>query len=257
MREEEQRAKRRAWGISVLIHAVLFLLVAQTGLFLLVRPDREQVVEDTVWIDQPAGPAGGGGGAKGNAPSAADSMQLAMPPAADLPTIAEDYTRHPEKKKEYRKQHHVTEEGVKSEPKEVGDVSSTGNSPQGSTGGGNSSGTGTGNGNGTGDGAGNGVGHGAASRGGGEGSTASEPAKCLSKASPEYPPSLRSQNAEGVVALLIYVQDGSVTNVTVTGSSGYGAMDQAAVSAGYRCRFRGSGVYPIRYRFKMTDGDDW
>ena len=38
MREEEQKAKLRAWGISILLHLGLFLLVAATGLLLLVRP---------------------------------------------------------------------------------------------------------------------------------------------------------------------------------------------------------------------------
>ena len=253
MREEEQKAKWRAWGISILLHVVIFLLVAATGFFLLVRPTDKTVPEDTVWLEQPMGAAGSGGG-QAPAASAPAAMEVAMPPAADLPAITEDYTRHPEKKNDYRKQHQVAEDGTKHENQEPG-ASPRGNSQtkgSGGNGGGNSSGSGTGNGNGDGAGAGTG----GAGSGSGE-SKAPEPAKCLAKASPVYPASLRSQNAEGVVALLIYVQDGSVTNVAVTSSSGYGAMDQAAVEAGYRCQFRGSGVYPIRYRFQMTDGDDW
>lgn len=253
MREEEQRAKWRAWGISVLIHAVLFLLVAEMGFFLLIRPSEEQVPADTVWVEQQAGPAGGGGATKAAPSAVSESMQVTMPPAEDLPEITEDYTRHPEKKKDYRKQHRIAEDGAQSDSKAEGNASANSTSPSGSAGGGNSSGKGAGDGSG----AGNGNGNGGAGSGSGESNAEPEPARCISKASPEYPSSLRSQNAEGVVALLIYVQDGSVTNVVVTSSSGYGAMDQAAVDAGYRCRFRGSGVYPIRYRFQMTDGDDW
>lgn len=251
MREEEQKAKLRAWGISILLHLVLFLLVAATGFFLLVRPADKRVPENTLWLDASAGAAGSGGG-KPPAASAPAAMEVAMPPVADLPAITEEYTRHPEKKKDYRKQHQVTEDGTKRESKESGSAM-PGNSESGGSGNGNSSDNGAGNGNGPGTGAGNGGG----GSGAGESQMAPEPAKCLAKASPEYPSSLRPQNAEGVVALLIYVQDGSVTNVAVTSSSGYGAMDQAAIAAGYRCQFRGSGVYPIRYRFQMTDGDDW
>ena len=250
MSEENQQAKWRAWGISLLLHGIVFLLVAATGFFLAVRPAEKTVPENTVWLDSPAGAAGGGG--KAPPASAPAAMEVAMPPAADLPAITEDYTRHPEKKKDYRKQHQVTEDGTKRESKESGSAM-PGNSESGGSGNGNSSGNGAGNGNGPGTGAGNGGG----GSGAGESQMAPEPAKCLAKASPVYPASLRSQNAEGVVALLIYVQAGSVTNVAVTSSSGYGAMDQAAIAAGYRCQFRGSGVYPIRYRFQMTDGDDW
>ncbi len=252
MREEEQKAKLRAWGISILLHLVLFLLVAATGSFLLVRPADKSVPENTLWLDASAGDAGSGGGGQTPAASAPAAMEVAMPPVANLPAITEEYTRHPEKKKDYRKQHQVTEDGTKRESKESGSAM-PGNSESGGSGNGNSSGNGAGNGNGPGTGAGNGGG----GTGTGESQGVPEPAKCLAKASPVYPPSLRSQNAEGVVALLIFVQDGSVTNVVVTSSSGYGAMDQAAIAAGYRCQFRGSGVYPIRYRFQMTDGDDW
>ncbi len=250
MSEENQQAKWRAWAISLLLHGIVFLLVAATGFFLAVRPAEKTVPENTVWLDSPAGAAGGGG--KAPAASAPAAMEVAMPPAADLPAITEDYTRHPEKKKDYRKQHQVTKAGTKRESSDSGSAAGE-NSGSAGTGGGNSSGAGTGNGNGAGNGAdGNGAGSGT-----GKSQEEREPARCIAKASPEYPSSLRSQNAEGVVALLIYVQDGSVTNVAVTSSSGYGAMDQAAIAAGYRCQFRGSGVYPIRYRFQMIDGDDW
>jgi protein TonB len=66
--------------------------------------------------------------------------------------------------------------------------------------------------------------------------------------------------AQGSVTVLITVSPASaVTDVSVVSSSGYPALDAAAVAAGWACRFQmngHSGRYRTTYRFELRGGDD-
>ena len=95
--------------------------------------------------------------------------------------------------------------------------------------------------------AGTGSGSGAGT-GGGDGGTglgaASAPprerveASLRAAAEPEYPQELIDDDVEGTVTIKILVAaDGSVEAVNVESSSGYRAMDQAAIAAGWRFQF--------------------
>ena len=75
----------RAWGISLVVHVLLFLLIGASGFFLLVReqpqPSEDDVVDVTMLDD-----AGGGGDGGERAPSAAPaSAASAEAPAVTLP----------------------------------------------------------------------------------------------------------------------------------------------------------------------------
>ena len=53
-----------------------------------------------------------------------------------------------------------------------------------------------------------------------------------------YPEALRRKHVTGTVTVDIAISaDGSVASAVVTGSSGYGAMDEAALQIAYQCRY--------------------
>ena len=75
---------------------------------------------------------------------------------------------------------------------------------------------------------------------------------------PTYPAELVDEEAEGRVTIKILVaEDGTVESVSVVSSSGYGAMDRAAVAAGYRFQFNPGdngrkGVWTKTFRFQLN-----
>ncbi len=257
---QEQKAELKAWLVAAGLHAVLFVAVALSGLFLIVQPVKEaEPVE--VSLMEMAGSAGGSAAGSAPAPApAAPPMEVELP-TANLPQIQESYTKEPQKQQEYRQQHHAptpaaqaattgtaqgdNKENSAGQGSGAGTVAGTGSAPQGT-------GSGTGNAPGNGN-----------SNGGGTAPVSTErvAARCTYRPSPAYPESLRQQGAEGSVRVLILVaEDDSIESVEVVKSSGYPAMDAAAVSAARGCRFQMNGRrgrYTTTYGFHLTDGDDW
>ena len=82
-------------------------------------------------------------------------------------------------------------------------------------------------------------------------------ASLRAEATPEYPQELIEDDVEGSVTVKILVAaDGSVESVKLVTSSGYSAMDRAAIAAGYRFQFnRGDngrkGVFPWTFYFRL------
>ena len=83
-------------------------------------------------------------------------------------------------------------------------------------------------------------------------------ASIRSEAIPDYPQELIDDDVEGVVTIEILVAaDGSVEAVNVESSSGYRAMDRAAVAAGWRFQFNPGdngrrGVWTKTFRFQLN-----
>ena len=275
MRMRERRSGNlRAWGISLVVHVLLFLLIGASGFFLLVRerpqPSAEDVVDVTMLDD-----AGGGGGE--SAPSvvpAPAAPAVALPSETKLPEIAETYTKVPEKQQEYQQEHQTetmasaTASAAAPEAANgMGQGSGAGRMANGS---GSGSGTGSGSGSGTENGAGSGAGEGIGAGVGNGAGAGTEPvpppepvdagAYCTYRAAPAYPQSMVQAGAQGSVTVLITVSPASaVTDVSVERSSGYPALDAAAVAAGWACRFQMNGHlgrYRTTYRFELRGGDD-
>ena len=86
-------------------------------------------------------------------------------------------------------------------------------------------------------------------------------AYCTYRAVPQYPAGMIQAGASGRVTIEIEVSpESAVTSVESVRSAGYGALDQAAVSAGWQCRFQMNGHpgrYRTTYRFELQGGDDW
>ena len=83
-------------------------------------------------------------------------------------------------------------------------------------------------------------------------------ASLRAEARPEYPQELIDDDVEGSVTIKILVAaDGSVEAVDVASSSGYRAMDRAAVAAGWRFQFNPGdngrrGVWTKTFRFQLN-----
>lgn len=280
MRMRERRSgELRAWGISLVVHVLLFLLIGASGFFLLVReqpqPSEDDVVDVTM-LDDADGGGDGGERAPSAAPASAASAEapaVTLPPETKLPEIAETYTKEPEKQQAYRKEHQEHPAAMASSAAAADDAAGAGQST-GDSGTAKGAGSGDGTGRGAGSGAGNGTGSGAGDGGGvgagvgaGTGTAPVSPpepvdagAYCTYRATPAYPQSMVQAGAQGSVTVLITVSPASaVTDVSVVSSSGYPALDAAAVAAGWACRFQmngHSGRYRTTYRFELRGGDD-
>ena len=266
-----RREQAVAWGISLLVHAALLLLLAAAGVFRLGAADEQaQEPVDIVMVDPstPGGtgathPAGGG-----------QTSSISLPASAELgalPEIGEDYTRDPSRREAYRAAHQTAADAAAEKPRPAAPSASAKSAAeaagaQGSTVGaaGRTSGTGgTGGASGTGSPGGAGSGGTGSTGDGGPGNGArtddagGEPAAavCTYRAEPQYPPSLIDEEAQGSVTLLLAIgRDNTVTGVTVLSSSGYRAMDQAAISAAHQCRFQTYGQlgrFRITYTFRL------
>lgn len=116
---------------------------------------------------------------------------------------------------------------------------------------------------GAGSGPGGGSSSGPGSGAGGPGGSGSLQASCLACPAPEYPRQARRRGWEGVVDLRLQLDAaGRVTAVEVARASGFTVLDQAAMNAARRSRFRVRGGSPraaavwgrMRYRFELGDG---
>ncbi|MDY3915657.1 MAG: TonB family protein [Selenomonadaceae bacterium] len=271
--------KLRAWGLSLAVHFVLFLLLGASGFFLLMQARPATSEEDVVDIALLAGDAGGGDGGSAPAGPSAGAAPAApvvtLPPASRLPEIAETYTKEPQTQQAYRQQHKAEQaeaarSAATSNLAANGDATAVGTDKGRAEGAGGGQGSGFGagvsggDGQGTGHGNGNGNGNGSGQTGGDAQASATPvdaAAYCIYRATPAYPPAMIQAGAQGSVTVLITVSPASaVMDVSVIRSSGHAALDAAAVAAGWACRFQMNGHpgrYRTTYRFELRGSDDW
>ena len=234
---EEKRGTYTALSLSLALHVILLLAAGALGLFSIAAPqDAGTPVEVTLYD---AGPA------------AADAGDTA--PAAGVSAVSDvvivDKTLPTETTQETPTQTNPT-----AALRTDGTAASGSSAPTGSS-------------NGKGDAAGTTNGSAAGTAGGGETNGTSAPpappaervaASLRAEAKPEYPPELIEDDIEGSVSVKILVAaDGSVESVQLTSSSGYTAMDRAAIAAGYRFQFNPGdngrrGVFPWTFHFRLT-----
>lgn len=249
---QRQKDKYTSYGISIVVHVLIFTAICFTGLFAKVSSDAPHDID--VDIYEIAQEAGGGGGGSTDSPAmeaeaGIDDIAFSVE-NEKLPEIAEEYTKEPEKQQQYRQEHHAAEAAVKSDNTSAGKAENSGAvTGQGGTG------SGTGDGNGQGAGTGNGAGEGSGS-GNGNGSTngdgtgsgngrdeesakvAKVPPVFLGGRNPVYPQDLQDQGIGGTVVLRLTVSSsGTVTDVDIAGSSGISQLDRAAVQAAYSYSF--------------------
>ena len=237
----ENYGQRKAFGLSLGLHFVLFLIAAAMGLFSAAEPTAVHRPPIDVFLYDEGGDAGG---------SAGDDLAPAAP-AVSFPDdiVLQDKSVVQEERQEQRPVQNASR-AVQSRVTGA----STGQAAAESNGGGRASSAGAGSASGAGTGG---------DSGGTSGLGAAPPrerveASLRAEARPEYPQELIDDDVEGSVTINILVAaDGSVEDVSVTSSSGFRAMDRAAVAAGWRFQFNPGdngrrGIWTKTFRFQLS-----
>ena len=248
----ENYEQRKAFGLSLGLHFVLFLIAAAMGLFSAAEPVAVHRPPLDVFLYDGGGDAGAASG---------DDLAPAAP-AVSFPDdiVLEDKTVVQEERQEQRP--------VQNTPRTVqsrASAASTAQAPAESNGsGGSAPVVGAGSAASVGSASGAGTGGGDGGDGGDDSGLAAEPPKerveasLLTEARPEYPQELIDDDVEGSVTINILVAaDGSVEDVSVTSSSGFRAMDRAAIAAGWRFQFNPGdngqrGIWTKTFRFQLN-----
>ena len=237
---EEKRGTYTALSLSLALHVILLLAAGALGLFSIAVPQTgDTPVEVTLYDAGPPAAAAAGDSAPAPAVSAVSDVVIV------------DKTLPPETQQETPKQtSNPQTSATSSKPSDGTQTGTAGNS--GSSGGGDTVGTGTKGGT-------------SGTSGGEDAAPAAPPAppaerveaSLRAEATPEYPQELIEDDVEGSVTVKILVAaDGSVESVGLVSSSGYSAMDRAAIAAGYRFQFNPGdngrrGVWKKTFRFQL------
>ena len=239
----ERDGERKALGASLLLHLILFLTAAAMGLFSVANPIGKRPPIDVVLYDA---------GSDAGSSAAGDSAPAAAPVVTVDDIVVQDKNVVPEA---------VQEQQINAQQNTLRTVQSTAHTVQTGTAG--ARGTQSGNLSGSSAGTGSGTSTGDSDGTAGLGSAPAPPqerveASLRAEARPEYPQELIDDDVEGSVTIKILVAaDGSVEAVDVASSSGYRAMDRAAVAAGWRFQFNPGdngrrGVWTKTFRFQLN-----
>lgn len=234
---EEKRGTYTALSLSLALHVILLLAAGALGLFSIAVPQTgDTPVAVTLYDVGPPAAAAAGDSAPAPAVSAVSDVVIVdktLPP--ETPQETPEQTSNPQ-----------TSAAAPSKPSDGTQTGTTG-----SSGGGDIAGT---------------KGGISGTSGGEDAAPAAPPAppaervaaNLRAEATPEYPQELIEDDVEGSVTVEILVAaDGSVESVRLVTSSGYSAMDRAAIAAGYRFQFnpgdngrRGVWTKPFRFRLE-------
>lgn len=235
---EEKRGTYTALSLSLALHVILLLAAGALGLFSIAVPQTgDTPVEVTLYDAGSPAAAAAGDAAPAPAVSAVSDVVIVdktLPP--ETPQETPEQTSNPQ-----------TSAAAPSKPSDGTQTGTTGSSSGGDT-----AGTGTKGGT-------------SGTSGGGDAAPAAPPAppaervaaSLRAEATPEYPQELIEDDVEGSVTVKILVAaDGSVESVKLVSSSGYSAMDRAAIAAGYRFQFNPGdngrkGVFPWTFYFRL------
>lgn len=237
---EEKRGTYTALSLSLALHVILLLAAGALGLFSIAVPQTGDTPVEVTLYDA-------------GSPAAAAAGDSAPAPAVSAVSdvVIVDKTLPPETPQETSKQKSNPQTSATSSKTSDGTQTGTTGS-SGSNGGGDTAGTGTKGGT-------------SGTSGGGDAAPAAPPAppaervaaSLRAEATPEYPQELIEDDVEGSVTVKILVAaDGSVESVKLISSSGYSAMDRAAIAAGYRFQFNPGdngrkGVFPWTFYFRL------
>ena len=260
---QEERDKRMAAAISIGLHVIVFGLLAAGGMFTFLQSHSQAPpVDVTVYNEesQDDTPAAGNGEAASNGGSGGSGETYHMP-QENMPPISESYTQEVQEQREIKKvmqTQGISEEKAKavvaaqSDAEKSASEAVSGNHHPGDTTAGN---TAAGDGPGDTEGPGNnpdaapGLGtdangnpHGGDPNGDqhSEGRRPATKARLISQPDVNacYPQELRKKNITGTVTVhVVITADGTVSSASVSGSSGYAAMDAAAVQIAYQCQY--------------------
>lgn len=254
--QDNCKNERLAVSVSLLLHGIVFILIASTGFFVYVGSPQKQVMDVAIYDAEEKSGSSGSGSPESEAHGAASSSEIVIKADTKKPSISEHYTKEAQKSEQQEKQQ--KEKADKQQKGNSHTVPSHNDAGNGSSD--KASGEGednkTGNGN---KGTGNENGAGGATGNGNDNANALRPKippQLIAAAAVSYPRDLRSEGIEGQVVLKMIVgTDGSVESVLMITSSGYDEMDHAAESAAYQYYFspaENSAGNPVRCGVQRT-----
>ena len=229
--ERLQAKARQRFGFcgSVVIHFILFVVLAFSGVFAMQPPATQ---EDTVVFFDAGGGGGGGGDEVAEADADAGEEQAEDVVTEETITLTDGRVEHKQVV-----QHVVKKHAPAGSKKGSGSGSGGGQGTGHGTGSGSGTGPGSGSGSGGGHGAGQGSGIGDGS-GPGIARNPKVPPRATATSAPYYPPALRDAGVGGrVVVRGVIGIDGHVESAVVVRSSGNSTLDNNALSAFYKWRF--------------------
>ena len=229
--ERLQAKARQRFGFcgSVVIHFILFVVLAFSGVFAMQPPATQ---EDTVVFFDAGGGGGGGGDEVAEADADAGEEQAEDVVTEETITLTDGRVEHKQVV-----QHVVKKHAPAASKKSSGSGSGGGQGTGHGTGSGSGTGPGSGSGSGGGHGAGQGSGIGDGS-GPGIARNPKVPPRATATSAPYYPPALRDAGVGGrVVVRGVIGIDGHVESAVVVRSSGNSTLDNNALSAFYKWRF--------------------
>lgn len=248
--QDNCKNERLAISVSLLLHSIVFILIASTGLFVYIGQPQKQVMDVAIYDAEEKSGSSGSGSPEPEAHGAASSSEILMKADTKKPSISEHYTKEAQKSEQQAEQQ-----------KEKADEQQKGNSqamPSHNDAGSGSSDKASGQGIGKGED--NKTGNG--NKGTGNGNDNANalrpkiPAQLITAAALSYPIDLSSEGIEGQVVLKMIVgTDGNVESVSMIASSGYDEMDHAAESAAYQYHFspaENSAGNPVRCKVTRT-----
>ena len=234
---EEKRGTYTALSLSLALHVILLLAAGALGLFSIAVPQTgDTPVEVTLYdAGSPAAAAAGDAAPAPAVSAVSDVVIVDKTLPTETPQETPQQTSNPQTSATSSKPSGGTQTGT-----------------TGSSGGGDTAVTGSKGGT-------------SGTSGGGDVAPAAPPAppaerveaSLRAEATPEYPQELIEDDVEGSVTVKILVAaDGSVESVRLVSSSGYSAMDRAAIAAGYRFQFNPGdngrrGVWKKTFRFQL------
>ena len=248
--QDNCKNERLAVSVSLLLHGIVFILIASTGFFVYVGSPQKQVMDVAIYDAEEKSGSSGSGSPESEAHGAASSSEIVMKADTKKPSISEHYTKEAQKSEQQAEQQ--KEKADKQQKGNSQAVSSHNDAGSGSSDKASGQGIGKGEDNKTGNG----------NKGTGNGNDNANalrpkiPAQLITAAALSYPIDLRSEGIEGQVVLKMIVgTDGNVESVSMITSSGYDEMDHAAESAAYQYHFspaENSAGNPVRCGVKRT-----
>lgn len=229
--------KRQRVGIlgSVIIHCLVFLLIAFSGVLNAAQANNDDIVEVTMYGGGGGGGGGQGDGSDGAIEEAADSSNADGSIAPEATPQADEIFQGDKKETASTKPQQASKKAYAKKGTGSGGGIGTGHGTGFGSGIGPGSGSGSGGGHGSGHGTGVGSGYGPGSS---IYSAPAVPPRLVYNPSPSYPANERNAGIQGTAVLRLLVgKDGRVEAVSVLTSSGNANLDQAASSACYRWKF--------------------
>lgn len=217
---KQDKNERIGWGLSILLHLVLFIVLATSGFFNYLEQQKPPLMVDVIYEVVSGSSSGSAGSDSNSSDSSVPASNIALPKPEQPTTHLDEQKPTPSDS--------TRQEKPSQTPESASDAGFNS---------GKSNGTGKGQDSGNADGI-KGNGQGGGDSDGKDNLEPATPLRVLSRTNPVYPEEVRRQGISGTVSIRAIIgTDGSIEGASITASSGSSALDQAALTAFYQWSF--------------------